>query len=59
MTKFGVPVAVAINRFVTDTDAEMQEVMKAAESIGARAFVCTHWADGGAGTERWPATSSS
>ena len=51
MAKFGVPVAVAINRFITDTDAEMQEVMKAAESLGARAFVCTHWADGGAGTE--------
>jgi formate--tetrahydrofolate ligase len=51
MAKFGVPVAVAINRFVTDTDAEMQEVMKAAESLGSRAFVCTHWADGGAGTE--------
>src|SRR5215208_6452526 len=27
MAKFGVPVAVAINKFVTDTDAEMQEVM--------------------------------
>ena len=52
MAKFGVPVAVAINRFVTDTDAEMQEVMKAAESLGARAFVCTHWSDGGAGTEQ-------
>jgi formate--tetrahydrofolate ligase len=51
MAKFGVPVAVAVNRFVTDTDAEMQEVMKAAESLGARAFVCTHWADGGAGAE--------
>jgi formate--tetrahydrofolate ligase len=51
MAKFGVPVAVAINRFVTDTDAEMQEVVSAAESLGARAFVCTHWADGGAGTE--------
>ena len=52
MAKFGVPVAVAINRFVTDTEAEVQEVMKAAESVGARAFVCTHWADGGAGTEQ-------
>ena len=52
MAKFGVPVAVAINKFVTDTDAEMQEVMKAAESLGARAFVCTHWSDGGAGTEQ-------
>ena len=52
MAKFGVPVAVAINRFVTDTDAELQEVMKAAQSLGAKAFVCTHWADGGAGTEQ-------
>ena len=51
IAKFGVPVVVAINRFITDTDAEMQEVMKAAESMGAKAFVCTHWADGGAGTE--------
>ena len=25
--------------------------MKAAESVGAKAFVCTHWADGGKGTE--------
>jgi formate--tetrahydrofolate ligase len=51
IAKFGVPVAVAINRFITDTDAEMKEVMNAAESMGAKAFVCTHWADGGAGTE--------
>jgi formate--tetrahydrofolate ligase len=51
VNKFGVPAVVAINRFVTDTDAEIQEVMKAAESMGTRAFVCTHWADGGKGTE--------
>ncbi len=51
IAKFGVPVAVAINRFITDTDAEMKEVMNAAESMGTKAFVCTHWADGGAGTE--------
>src|SRR5699024_4440261 len=49
--KFGVPPVVAINRFSTDTDAELQEVMKAAESAGSKAFVCTHWADGGKGTE--------
>jgi formate--tetrahydrofolate ligase len=51
ISKFGVPVAVAINRFITDTDAEMKEVMNAAESMGAKAFVCTHWSDGGAGAE--------
>ncbi len=51
VNKFGVPAAVAVNRFITDTDAEIQEVMRAAESVGTRAFMCTHWADGGRGTE--------
>jgi len=51
IAKFGVPVAVAVNKFITDTDAELKEVMSAAEGMGAKAFVCTHWADGGAGTE--------
>jgi len=51
IAKFGVPAAVAVNRFITDTDAEMKEVMSAAESMGTKAFVCTHWADGGAGAE--------
>ena len=51
VNKFGVPAVVAINRFITDTDAEIQEVMKAAEEMGTRAFMCTHWADGGKGTE--------
>jgi formate--tetrahydrofolate ligase len=49
--KFGVPAVVAVNRFITDTDAEIAEVVKAAESVGTKAFMCTHWADGGAGTE--------
>ena len=49
--KFGVPPVVAVNRFITDTDAEVAEVVKAAESMGTKAFMCTHWADGGKGTE--------
>ena len=49
--KFGVPPVVAINRFITDTDAEIQAVVKAAESAGTKAFVCTHWSDGGKGIE--------
>ena len=49
--KFGVPAVVAINRFITDTEAEIQAVMAAAESVGTKAFLCTHWADGGKGTE--------
>jgi len=49
--KFGVPAVVAINRFITDTEAEIQAVMAAAEAQGTKAFLCTHWADGGKGTE--------
>jgi formate--tetrahydrofolate ligase len=52
IAKFGVPAVVGINRFITDTQAEIDEVMKAAESVGTKAFLCTHWADGGAGTEQ-------
>ncbi|MDX2205333.1 MAG: formate--tetrahydrofolate ligase, partial [Hyphomicrobiaceae bacterium] len=49
--KFGVPPVVAINRFITDTDKEIQEVVKAAESMGSKAFVCTHWGEGSKGIE--------
>ena len=45
------PPVVAINRFITDTDKEIAEIMKAAEGAGAKAFLCTHWADGGKGLE--------
>jgi formate--tetrahydrofolate ligase len=48
---FGVPPIVAINRFVSDTDKEISEVIKAAESVGTKAFLCTHWSDGGKGVE--------
>ena len=51
VNKFGVPAVVAVNKFITDTDAEVAEVLKAAESMGTKAFLCTHWADGGKGTE--------
>ncbi|MGB5708531.1 MAG: formate--tetrahydrofolate ligase [Arenicellales bacterium] len=47
---FGVPVVVAINRFVADTDAEMAAVREIADSLGVKAIDATHWADGGAGT---------
>ncbi|MDH3760924.1 MAG: formate--tetrahydrofolate ligase [Gammaproteobacteria bacterium] len=48
---FGVPVVVAINRFSADTDAEVAKVSEAVEQYGVSAVDCTHWADGGAGTE--------
>ena len=49
--KFGVPPVVAINRFSTDTDAEIAAVADAAGEAGAEVVECTHWADGSAGTE--------
>lgn len=49
-TLFGVPVVVAINKFVTDTEAELQLVQKLARQSGAHdAVICSHWADGGQG----------
>lgn len=48
--KFGVPVVVAVNRFPTDTDAEVALVKKIADEAGAEAAVMSdHWARGGAG----------
>jgi formate--tetrahydrofolate ligase len=49
--KFGVPVVVAINRFITDTDAEIEAIKKIAAERGSKAILCTHWADGGKGIE--------
>ena len=46
---FGVPVVVAVNRFTSDTDAEVSVVQKYSEKFGVQAIDCTHWADGGAG----------
>eukprot|EP00795_Rhopilema_esculentum_P013830 gene13830-4766_t len=47
---FGVPVVVAVNRFETDTDAEIELIQKLSKEAGAfDAVSCTHWADGGAG----------
>ena len=48
--QFGVPAVVAINHFVTDTDAEVQAVKDYVASQGAEAILCTHWANGGDGT---------
>ncbi|NLF74539.1 MAG: formate--tetrahydrofolate ligase [Chloroflexi bacterium] len=48
--KFGVPVVVAINRFSSDTEAEVQLVQRIADEAGAEAAVMTdHWARGGEG----------
>ena len=49
--KFGVPIAVAVNHFITDTDAEIDAVKEYCKSHGVEAFKCMHWAKGGAGIE--------
>ena len=49
--RFGVPVVVAINRFPTDTDAELAAVTAIAGSHGTDAIVCRHHAEGGAGAQ--------
>ncbi len=51
MGKFGVPAVVAINRFGTDTDAEVALVREIAEEAGATAAVSDVYARGGAGGE--------
>ena len=47
---YGVPIAVAINRFPTDTDAEVDAVRQICAELGVVAYECTHHANGGAGT---------
>jgi len=49
--KFGIPVVVAINRFLTDTPAELELIRKAAVETGGAedAVVCEHWEKGGEG----------
>lgn len=47
---FGVPVLVAINHFVTDTDAEVQAVQDYVSEMGAEAILCKHWEKGSEGT---------
>jgi methylenetetrahydrofolate dehydrogenase (NADP+)/methenyltetrahydrofolate cyclohydrolase/formyltetrahydrofolate synthetase len=47
---FGVPVVVAVNRFATDTDAEIAVVREEAIAAGAEdAVLANHWAEGGKG----------
>ena len=48
---FGVPVVVAINHFVTDTDAEVEAVKAYVAEMGAEAILCKHWAKGSEGIE--------
>ncbi len=46
---FGVPAIVALNRFITDSDEELQAVMKGCEAKGAKVALCEVWEKGGEG----------
>jgi formate--tetrahydrofolate ligase len=48
---FGVPVVVAINHFVSDTEAEIQAVKDFVKTQGSEAILCKHWAKGSEGIE--------
>jgi len=50
LKSFGVPVVVAINHFVTDTDAEVQAVKDFVEGQGAEAILSRHWELGSEGS---------
>ncbi len=49
--KFGLPVAIAVNHFIKDTDSEVKALIDFCENLGVKASLCTHWANGGEGTK--------
>ena len=49
LLKFGVPVVVSLNRFVTDTDAELSYIKEFCESRNCEFSLCEVWEKGGAG----------
>jgi formate--tetrahydrofolate ligase len=49
--QFGVPFVVAINQFVSDTEAEIEKLKLLCEQVGTRVALSRVWAEGGAGGE--------
>lgn len=49
MEKYGVRTIVAVNKFITDTDAELELIKNLAEKNNSRAVVCEGWEKGGKG----------
>ncbi|MBR6270758.1 MAG: formate--tetrahydrofolate ligase [Lachnospiraceae bacterium] len=48
---YGLPCVVAVNRFPTDTDAEIEFIIRKCRELGVNTVLSTVWADGGAGGE--------
>ena len=52
MHNFGVPIIVAINRFASDTETELDLITNAVrDRLRVKSFVCDHWTRGGVGCE--------
>ena len=49
LKSFGVPVVVAINHFITDTEEEVSKIQDYASEQGAEAILCKHWEKGSEG----------
>lgn len=48
--QFGVPVVVAVNNFISDTDAEFNVIKEYCDALNVDAILCKHWADGSTGS---------
>jgi formate--tetrahydrofolate ligase len=51
LRQFGVPVTVAINQFVLDTDAEIAAIQSFCAELDVKAFGCNHWGLGSKGVQ--------
>ena len=49
--KFGLPVTIAVNHFITDSENEMKALLNFCKTQGVKASKCTHWSDGGEGAK--------
>ncbi len=49
VNKFGVPAVVAVNRFPTDSEAELDYIIEKTKQLGSVAVLCEVWAKGGDG----------
>jgi len=49
--KFELPVSVAVNHFITDTDQEVKALIDYCKTLNVKATLCTHWSNGGEGTK--------
>jgi len=51
LSQFGVPITVAMNRFSSDTDAELAAINDFCAQLAVKVFDCNHWGEGSAGVQ--------